>query len=59
MYLAGHNPQAGFFQGIGVNPDHDGPGAVAGGDWSDLSAALFPLITRRKVDIVEGLRHIG
>jgi len=58
MYMVGHNPQAGFFQGISVN-------------WATmvfalllasvvgLVAAMWPSYNASRVDIVEGLRYIG
>jgi len=58
MYLAGHNPQAGFFQGMGVNP----PTMVLALFLAGLVgfvAALFPSYNASRVDIVEGLRYIG
>jgi putative ABC transport system permease protein len=58
MYMVGHNPQAGFFQGITVN-------------WATMIvalvlaslvgfvAAMLPSYNASRVDIVEGLRYIG
>ena len=58
MYLASHNPQAGFFQGISVNSVTMILAlllaAVVG-----CVAALFPSYHASQVDIVEGLRYIG
>jgi putative ABC transport system permease protein len=58
MYLAGHNPQAGFFQGIGVNPITMVLALLLAATLGFM-AALFPSYNASKVDIVEGLRHIG
>jgi putative ABC transport system permease protein len=58
MYLVGHNPNLGFFQGISVNPITMVLAillaAIVG-----LVAAVFPSYNASKVDIVEGLRYIG
>jgi putative ABC transport system permease protein len=58
MYLAGHNPQAGFFQGIRVTPATMGLALLFAGVVGCL-AALFPSYHASRVDIVEGLRYIG
>ena len=58
MFMVGHSPQAGFFQGISVN-------------WATMllaltlaglvgwSRAMLPSYHASRVDIVEGLRYIG
>jgi putative ABC transport system permease protein len=58
MYLASHNPQAGFFQGISVNPATMIL-ALLLASLVGLVAALVPSYNASRVDIVEGLRYIG
>jgi putative ABC transport system permease protein len=58
MYLASHNPQAGFFQGIGVNWATKILALFLAGIVGCL-AALVPSYHASQVDIVEGLRYIG
>jgi putative ABC transport system permease protein len=58
MYLMGHNPQAGFFQGISVNTMTMGLALVLAGLVGSV-AALFPSYHASQVDIVDGLRYIG
>jgi len=58
MYLMGHNPQAGFFQGISVNTGTMILALVLAGLVGSV-AALFPSYNASRVDIVEGLRYIG
>ena len=58
MALVSHNPQAGFFQGISVNPTTMALALLFSG-MVGFVAALFPSYNASKVDIVEGLRHIG
>ena len=58
MYLVGHNPQLGFFQGIGVNPATMVLALLLAG-LVGCAAALFPSYHASQVDIVEGLRYIG
>jgi putative ABC transport system permease protein len=58
MYVIGHNPQAGFFQGIGVNVPTMILAVILAG-LVGFVAALFPSYNASRVDIVEGLRYIG
>ena len=58
MFLASHNPQAGFFQGIGVNWATKVLALLLAG-LVGLVAALIPSYHASRVDIVEGLRYIG
>jgi putative ABC transport system permease protein len=58
MYLASHNPQAGFFQGISVNWATKVLALLLAG-FVGCVAALLPSYHASQVDIVEGLRHIG
>jgi putative ABC transport system permease protein len=58
MYLIGHNPNLGFFQGISVNPVTMVLALLLSATVGFV-AALFPSYNASKVDIVEGLRYIG
>jgi len=58
MAMISHNPQAGFFQGIAVNPPTMALALLLAGMVGFL-AALVPSYNASRVDIVEGLRHIG
>jgi putative ABC transport system permease protein len=58
MYLVGHNPNLGFFQGIGVNSVTMVLAVLMAG-MVGFVAALFPSYHASQVDIVEGLRYIG
>jgi putative ABC transport system permease protein len=58
MYLVGHNPNLGFFQGISVNPITMVLALLLAATVG-LVAAVFPSYNASKVDIVEGLRYIG
>jgi len=58
MFMASHNPQAGFFQGIGVNAATMVLALLLAG-LVGCVAALFPSYHASQVDIVEGLRYIG
>jgi len=58
MYMVGHNPQAGFFQGISVNWATMLLALTLAG-LVGLVAALLPSYNASRVDIVEGLRYIG
>ena len=58
MYLVGHNPNLGFFQGISVNPITMVLALLLAATVG-LVAAVFPSYNAAKVDIVEGLRYIG
>ena len=58
MYLASHNPQAGFFQGISVNWATKVLALLLAG-FVGCVAALVPSYHASRVDIVEGLRYIG
>jgi putative ABC transport system permease protein len=58
MYLVGHNPNLGFFQGISVNPITMALALLLAATVGFV-AALFPSYNASKVDIVEGLRYIG
>ncbi len=58
MAMISHNPQAGFFQGIVVNPPTMALALLLAGMVGFL-AALVPSYNASRVDIVEGLRHIG
>jgi putative ABC transport system permease protein len=58
MYVVGHSPQLGFFQGIGVNAVTMVLALVLAGLVGCL-AALVPSYHASRVDIVEGLRYIG
>ena len=58
MYGVGHNPNLGFFQGIGVNTVTMILSLVLAG-LVGFVAALFPSYHASQVDIVEGLRYIG
>ena len=58
MYLVGHNPQAGFFQGIRVNWITM-MAAITLAGLVGLVAAMLPSYNASRVDIVEGLRYIG
>lgn len=58
MYLIGHNPNLGFFQGISVNPVTMVLALLLSA-MVGFVAALFPSYNASKVDIVEGLRYIG
>jgi putative ABC transport system permease protein len=58
MYLIGHNPNLGFFQGISVNPVTMALALLLSATVGFV-AALFPSYNASKVDIVEGLRYIG
>jgi ABC-type antimicrobial peptide transport system permease subunit len=58
MYMVGHNPQAGFFQGISVNWVTMVLALSLAG-LLGLVAAMLPSYNASRVDIVEGLRYIG
>lgn len=58
MAMIAHNPQAGFFQGITVNPPTMALALLLAG-LVGLLAALVPSYNASRVDIVEGLRYIG
>ena len=58
MYLASHNPQAGFFQGITVSTGTMLV-AIALAVLVGCVASLVPSYHASRVDIVEGLRYIG
>jgi putative ABC transport system permease protein len=58
MYVVGHSPQLGFFQGIGVNAVTMVLALVLAGLVGSL-AALVPSYHASRVAIVEGLRYIG
>jgi putative ABC transport system permease protein len=58
MYLVGHNPQLGFFQGISVNGVTMVLAMLLAG-LVGCVAALVPSYHASQVDIVEGLRYIG
>lgn len=58
MFLVGHNPNLGFFQGIGVNTVTMILALLLSG-LVGFVAALFPSYHASQVDIVEGLRYIG
>jgi putative ABC transport system permease protein len=58
MFLVGHNPNFGFFQGISVNPITMALAMLMAATVGFV-AALFPSYNASKVDIVEGLRYIG
>jgi len=58
MYLVGHNPNLGFFQGISVSPITMVL-AILLAATVGLVAAVLPSHNASKVDIVEGLRYIG
>src|ERR1700751_2042149 len=58
MFLVGHNPNLGFFQGIGVNTVTMILALLLSG-MVGFVAALFPSYHASQVDIVEGLRYIG
>ena len=58
MYAVGHNPNLGFFQGIGVNTVTMILSLLLAG-LVGFVAALFPSYHASQVDIVEGLRYIG
>jgi putative ABC transport system permease protein len=58
MYVVGHSPQLGFFQGIGVNAVTMVLALVLAGLVGCL-AALVPSYHASRIDIVEGLRYIG
>ncbi|HST11523.1 MAG TPA: FtsX-like permease family protein [Terriglobales bacterium] len=58
MYMVGHNPQAGFFQGITVNPATMILALLLAG-LVGFVAAMLPSYNASRVDIVEGLRYIG
>jgi putative ABC transport system permease protein len=58
MSMISHSPQAGFFQGITVNPTTMVLALLLSGLVGFL-AALFPSYNASRIGIVEGLRHIG
>jgi putative ABC transport system permease protein len=58
MFLASHNPQAGFFQNISVTWATKILAVLLAGCVGCI-AALFPSYHASQVDIVEGLRYIG
>jgi putative ABC transport system permease protein len=58
MFLVGHNPNLGFFQGIGVNTTTMILALLLSG-MVGFVAALFPSYHASQVGIVEGLRYIG
>jgi putative ABC transport system permease protein len=58
MYMASHNPQAGFFQGISVNWLTKIVALLLAGLVGCI-AALVPSYHASQIDIVEGLRYIG
>lgn len=58
VYLMGHSPQMGFFQGLSVNWATM-VAALLLASTVGLVAALVPSYNASKVNIVEGLRYIG
>src|SRR6201993_1305651 len=58
MYAVGHNPNLGFFQGIGVNTVTMILSLLLAG-LVGFVAALLPSYHASQVNIVEGLRYIG
>jgi len=58
MFLVGHNPNLGFFQGISVNPVTMMLALLLAA-LVGLVAALIPSYHASRVNIVEGLRYIG
>jgi putative ABC transport system permease protein len=58
MFLVGHNPNLGFFQGISVNPVTMVLALLLAA-LVGLIAALIPSYHASRVNIVEGLRYIG
>ncbi|HWX94727.1 MAG TPA: FtsX-like permease family protein [Terriglobales bacterium] len=58
VYMMGHSPQMGFFQGLTVNWATM-VAALALAATVGLVAALVPSYNASKVNIVEGLRYIG